>query len=498
MPYATQILKGLIAVLLCAPLLSAQEKKQPKDDLKVSQAQVMIGDRAIDYEVTAGTMALKDDKGKHRADVFHIAYIRKVKFGTKSKPRPVTFVFNGGPGSSSVWLHLGVIGPKRVVMTDKGEALPPPGKFVDNEHTWLQQTDLVFIDPVGTGYSRPAPGVKGKEFYGVDEDISSVGDFIELWVTKNRRWNSPKFLAGESYGTTRAAGLSGYLQETCDMYLNGIALISPILQFQTARFDTGNDLPYPLFLPTYTATAWYHKCLGKDLQQDLATTLKESEAFALGEYWTALAKGDALSEKERNSVVGKLARYTGLSPEFIKASKLRVTISAFTKELRRDEGVTVGRLDSRFTGLDRTQTGTRPSYDPSLAAITGPYTAALNHYLRANLGYENDRRYRILGGLPWNYGNYKNRYLNVAETLRKAMTKNPHLKVWVCSGYYDLATPYFAMEYTVSHMMLDPKLRPNIHTTYYESGHMMYIHKPSLEKFNRDYKAFMLSIPSLN
>lgn len=448
---------------------------------------ISIKGQLITYTATAGYLQLKTEDGKPKANIFFVAY---TKDGVADrKKRPVTYTFNGGPGSSSVWLHMGIIGPKRVLMSDKGDVLAPPYSYVDNEYSWLDKTDLVFLDPVTTGFSRAVTGESDKQFHGYEEDIQSMGEAIRLYSTKYERWNSPKFLAGESYGTTRAAGLSDYLQSRHKFYLNGIVLISSILNMQTARFDIGNDLPFPLFLPTYTATAWYHKKLDADLQRDLKSTLKEVEAFALGEYNTALMKGSDLTPEEYSNIVNKLSRYTGLSKEYIRQTNLRIDIQKFNKELRRNEGLTVGRLDSRFTGRDYNDAGVTPEFDPSNdGTISGPYSAALNHYVRAELKFKNDLPYEILGGRvqPWNYNNVQNSYLNVAEPLRKAMSVNPYLKVWVLCGYYDLATPYFAADYTFSIMGLRPEQRKNVNFTFYEAGHMMYIHKPSLLQIKKD------------
>ncbi|MBS1249323.1 MAG: hypothetical protein MAG431_00899 [Chloroflexi bacterium] len=426
-----------------------------------------------------------------KASVFFIAYTKKD--GEERGTRPITFSFNGGPGSSSVWLHLGVLGPRRVEMGDAGNLLPPPYRLVNNEFSLLDETDLVFIDPVSTGYSRPVPGEEAEQFHGVEKDVKSVGEFIRLYTTRYKRWTSPKFLIGESYGTTRAAALSGFLQERHGMYLNGIMLISTVLNFQSGRFDTGNDLPPILFLPTYTATAWYHKRLPDDLQNDLRKTLDEVEDFALNEYTLALMKGATLPDEERQKIIEKLARYTGLSREYVERTNLRVNIFRFVKELLRDERRTVGRLDSRFTGVDHDAAGEGFEFDPSYAAIQGPYTATLNDYVRRDLEFENDLPYEILTSLyeKWSYGKFKNQYVNVAETLRKAITQNPFLKVFVANGYYDLATPYFATEHTFNHLGLDPSLRENISMAYYEAGHMMYVHEPSLAQLKKDLAEFV-------
>jgi carboxypeptidase C (cathepsin A) len=480
----------------------------PKDVLVETKHSLTIDGQEIRYTVTCGTMVIKEEaekKGekegesegeKPRASIFFVAYTRD---GVENRPkRPITFSFNGGPGSSSVWLHLGLLGPRRVLLDDQGFAFHPPYELVDNAYSLLDQTDLVFIDPVSTGFSRAVPGEKHKQFHGFKKDIESVGDFIRLYTTRYQRWNSPKFLIGESYGTTRAAGLSGYLQERHGMYLNGIMLISSILNFQTADFHPGNDLPYILFLPTYCATAWFHHRLSDELEKDLYSTLQEAEAFALGDYMRALMQGDNLQDDERLLVARKLARYTGLSEDYIDRTNLRIEIYRFTKELLRHERRTVGRLDSRFKGIDRDSAGEIFEFDPSMNNITGPYTATLNDYVRSELKFESDLPYEILTErvYPWSYAEFENEYVNVAETLRKAMTSNPHLKVYVANGYYDLATPYLATRYTFNHLGLDKSLLNNLRMGYFAAGHMMYIHIPSLVKLKADLVGFIKwSIP---
>jgi carboxypeptidase C (cathepsin A) len=477
-----------------------EEKPTPKDNLVVTKHKVKIGGREIKYTVTTGTMIMKEETAdrtkesegeKPRAQVFFVAYT-KDGVSNRSK-RPLTFSFNGGPGSSSVWLHLGVLGPRRVVLTDEGELPPPPFKLTDNQYSILDDTDLVFIDPVSTGYSRAVEGQKPKEWHEFRKDIESVGDFIRLYTTRYKRWLSPKFLAGESYGTTRAAGLSGYLQERHGLYLNGLMLISSVLDFTTILFNTNNELPFILFLPGYAATAWYHKKAGKG--QPLKKFLKEAEEFARGEYATALMKGDLLTADEREHIVTELMRFTGLSADFIERTNLRIVDQHFFKELLRDRGQTVGRLDIRFLGLDRLDVTETPEYDPLLTNVMGPYTAALYEYIRAELEFESDLPYEILNGKvwPWSYSVFENQYLNVAETMRKAMTYNPHLKVYVGNGYFDLGTPYFATEYTFSHLSLHKNLQKNITMDYYDAGHMMYIHMPSLKKMKKDLTKFIKS-----
>lgn len=500
--FTRRICIGMLAAAMLPSAAVAQQEqsskpaaaKQPEAELpapspySVTKSRVKIGGKSIAYTATAGRMPLKDEDGKSKAQVFFVAYT----VDSPAAKRPVTFCFNGGPGSSSVWLHLGMLGPKRIPMKNDASVPKPPYKLVENAYSMLDKTDLVFIDPVSTGYSRPEKGEKKSQFHGYDEDINSVGQFIHQYVTEFRRWPSPKFLLGESYGTTRAAGLSGHLQDRYKMYLNGIVMISSVIDFQTIRFSGKNELPYILFLPSYTATAWYHKRLSSDLQRDLGKTLKAVEKFALGEYTTALMKGDALTDAERKSVVGKLAKYTGLSEDYIEQSNLRIQIFRFTKELLRDEHRTAGRLDSRFKGIDRDAAGDSFEYDPSNSAIDGPYGAAINHYVRSELKFETPLPYEVLTGRvhPWSYKRFSNRFVESSETLRKAMTKNPHLQVFVANGYYDLATPYFASVYSYNHLGLDKKLKPNITMKYYKAGHMMYIHDPSLKKLKLDLDKF--------
>lgn len=497
-------MRRLTAVLLLLALVWAasavDEPIKPKDLAHVKEVTsqtkhtVTIDGKKIEYEATAGTMALKDEDGKPQASIFYTAY---TKPGEDAAERPVCFCFNGGPGSSSVWLHMGAFGPRRVAFTEDGKALPPPAKLVENEGSLLDLTDLVFIDPVSTGFSRAADEKNAKQFHGVQEDLNSVGEFIRLYTTRNGRWKSPKYLAGESYGTTRAAALANHLQSRLGMRLNGVLLVSAVLNFGTIRFDEGNDLPYTLYLPGYAATAWYHKKLEPDLQKDLKLTLTEAEVFAKGEYQQALHKGLELTDSERAEVAAKVARLTGLSKEFVLRSDLRVEGQRFMRELLRDRGQTVGRYDSRYLGKDATDAGERPEYDPSYAAVQGTYTEGFNSYVRGNLKFESDLPYEILTGRvqPWNYGSATNRYLNVAPALRSALTTNADLRVFVANGYYDLATPYAATQYTFNHLGSDRKLLDRVTMAYYEAGHMMYVHKPSLVKLRKDVAAFITSAP---
>ena len=466
----------------------------PEDKLSVTHHSVTINGEEIRYTATAGTLVLKEEIDKEgekpKASVFFIAYTRDDVEDTSK--RPITFSFNGGPGSSSVWLHLGVLGPRCVKPDADGELPHPPYQLTNNECSILDKTDLVFIDPVSTGFSRAVPGEEAKQFHGFKRDIESVGDFILLYLGRYKRWGSPKLLIGESYGTTRAGGLAGYLQGRHGAYLNAIMLVSVVLNFQTIRFAPGNDLPYILYLPTYAATARYHGKLS-EIDTEFEAFMDEVKAFAMGDYTLALMQGSAVSPDQRATIVQHLARYTGLTPEYIERTDIRINIMRFCKELLRDEGRTVGRFDSRYKGIDRDAAGEIYEYDPSSAVVQGAYTAALNAYVRDELEFESDLPYEILSRRvhPWDYGDHQNEYVNVSDTLRAAMTMNPALKVFVANGYYDLATPFLASEYTFSHLGLDESLQDNITTAYYQAGHMMYIDQAELRKMKDDLDAFL-------
>ena len=456
----------------------------------ITSHEVRVGSRVLRYKVTTGFMPLRSEQGAIEANVFFMAYT--LDGVTDPSKRPLMFSFNGGPGSASVWLHLGVLGPRRVDMGEEGWMPPAPYRLVDNEHTWLEFTDMVFIDPVGTGYSRAATADLGRKFWGLQGDIRSVGDFIRLYLTRHERWASPLFVVGESYGTTRAAGLARHLVDR-GMALNGVVLVSTILNFGTSRWSTGNDLPYALILPTYTATAWYHRRLAPDLQADLRKTLVEAESWATTDYLVALAKGDRMTAEERRRVAERLARYTGLTTTYVEQSNLRVELGRFQAELLRDQGKTVGRLDSRFTGVNAIAGEDRAEFDPSMAAIRPPYTATFNDYVRRELGFKSDLEYYILGGgigAPWAFSS-DNEYVDVGESLRAAFARNPHMRVFVAYGYYDAATPYAAAQYSIDHLRLPADLKARITSGYYESGHMMYIHRPSLAKLTGEVRGFV-------
>ncbi len=442
----------------------------------------------IAYTTHTGYLDLKNDTGKLIAKVFFTYYKKDNEAADK---RPITFTFNGGPGSSSVWLHMGALGPRRVNLKDDGTATAPPYQVINNEFTWLDKTDLVFIDPVATGFSRAAPGENPKQFHGFVEDVQSVGSFIRHFLSRYERWGSAKFLAGESYGTTRAAGLSKFLQDSYRIYFNGIFLISPVLNFGTNDYYVGNDLPRALYLPSYTAAAWYHKKLAPALQTDFKKAIEESKAFALGEYASGLLKGGWLSDAEKDKLAEKMSYYTGLSKAYCLQANLRVEENRFYKELRRTDGLTIGRLDARFTGRDLDDAGEFVSFDPSFTNIDGPFTSAINDYFEKELNFKEEKAYNIFGSVyPWNYNNVQNQYLNVAESLRDAMTKNPALKVYIGSGYYDFATPFFTAQYDVEHMFLRPEARQNIKHYFYNSGHMYYINMPDMIQFKKDVDTF--------
>jgi carboxypeptidase C (cathepsin A) len=492
--------------------------------LSVTAHSITVGGKILKYHATAGYIVLKEEEGKPlvkapgqkppseasaeaessktkdglkpKAKVFFVAYT--LDDAGDPSTRPLTFAFNGGPGSSSVWLHMASVAPRRADLTDEGEAPPPPYRLTDNESTWLDLTDLVFIDPVSTGYSRPVAKEDANQYHGLKEDIASVGDFIRLYASRNTRWLSPKFILGESYGTTRAAGLSDYLQDRYGLYFNGIILVSSALNFQALQFSPQNNDPYVQFLPSYTASAWYHKKLPADLQaKSLAEVVAAARTFAANDYATALGRGDLLSAAEKTRLAGELSRLTGLPASDILLWQLRIKDTQFFTHLLRAEGKMLGRLDARFSGF-RYEPGTdalgdqQQEYDPSSEAVNGPLGAAFNDYVRRELQFESDIPYELETDVePWNFGDAVNGFPNTVENLRKAMTRNPYLKIWVTCSYYDLATPFFGAENVVASMNLNPAIRANLRFSYYESGHMLYIHKPSRVKFKADFEAFL-------
>ncbi len=450
---------------------------------------VELSGRFIAYTAETGMLPLLKSDGVPRAAVFYTAYKRLDT--TNASQRPLMFFFNGGPGSSSVWLHLGGLGPRRVKLNDDGTMPPPPFSLTDNQYSILHATDLVFIDPVATGYSRPFKDEKADQFFGQSGDIESLGEFIRLWTTRHERWRSPKYLCGESYGVFRAAGLAEHLHSRYGMYLNGVVLLSGLLDFATLREGPGNDLPSIVFLPTLTATAHFHNKLPSDLQASLPKALAEAREFAQGEYAVALLRGSTLSAKEREKIAAKLARLTGLSPQFIEENNLQVDSGKFREMLLRKEGLIIGRFDSRITGRDADKSGPLPRFDPSYAAALGPFAAGMNSYLREELKYVNDLPYEVLASVqPWNY-DARHSYPSVADRLASVMSQNPHLRVLVLIGLRDLACPGDGIRYSLDHLQLDPALRGNISYAEYESGHMMYVNLPDLKKLQKDLETFV-------
>ncbi|MBM7771848.1 carboxypeptidase C (cathepsin A) [Actinokineospora baliensis] len=474
----------------------AKPEVEPTDDLVSTAHSLTVRRRKLNYTATTGRVVLRKEVSTEgafdghlpKAEVFLTAYTLD---GADPARRPVTFAFNGGPGSASVWLHLGLFGPRRVVTGDAGEPAAPPFTLVDNTETLLAHSDLVFIDPVSTGYSRAVKGEKAGEFHGFQADLESVGEVIRLWTSRNGRWISPKFLAGESYGTTRAAGLAHHLQSRHGMYLNGLVLISSVLDFATMDFTTGNDAPYALFLPSYAAIAHYHGLHG---DRPLREVLDEAEAFATRDYPYALAMGSRLSTQERETTAATLARLTGLSADYVERVNLRVEHVRFFTELLRHRKQTTGRLDGRFTGWEADYGRERFSEDPAAAAIMGAYTAGINHYLHTELAYPNDLPYEVLSlevNRSWSFKEFENAHVTVADRLAAAMRTNPHLRVHVASGYHDGATPYFATEHSLAQLNIPDELRANIEVSYYEAGHMMYVHEPSRLRQSKDIAAFI-------
>ena len=480
-----------VAALAAAVIFSCIAAAPPERSVRTHHA-IAIDGQTIPYTATAGTILLRGERHEPTASVFYVAY---TKDGAAQDRRPLTFCYNGGPGSSTIWLHMGSIGPKRVVTPDAQAAPAAPFALRDNPSSLLDKTDLVFVDAVGTGFSRVVGKGSGKMFWGVDEDVAAFGQFIERYVTQNGRWNSPKFLFGESYGTTRSANLVNYLQNR-GMAFNGVTLVSTVLNFATLIPQSGNDLPYIAFLPTQAAAAWYHNRLPQR-PADLGAFLADVRRFAGGDYADALIKGDSISASQRSAIVAALHRYTGLSEEYIRESKLRIPPDRFEKELFRGSEETLGRLDSRFLGYDLDVMGDSPDYDPSDVAVSGTFVGAFNNYIRNTLHYASDEHYYpthydvVNRGWNWNRGpRSRPTATNVADDLQEAMTKNPHLRVFSANGYYDFATPFYGTEYTLSHLSLPAALQSHITYGFYESGHMIYLHTPALAKLKSDLSRF--------
>jgi carboxypeptidase C (cathepsin A) len=456
--------------------------------VRVTNTVTIAGER-VTYIAETGMLPLLKPDGTSRASIFYTAYTRTD--GADKAKRPVTFCFNGGPGSASLWLHLGALGPRRVKMNEDGSMPAPPFALVDNEFSILHASDLVFIDPVATGFSRAAKEEKPDAFFGDAADLDAVGEFIRLWTTRHDRWLAPKFICGESYGVFRAAGLADYLRGRYGMYLNGLILVSGVLDFGTISGGTGNDLPYPLILPAYTAAAQFHQKLPADLQSDLTKALAESREFAKGEFSSALLQGAALPADERKKVVTELARLTGLKPSVIEDNNLRMDPSVFRKQLLHDDGLILGAYDARLTGRDGDPAGPNADFDPASAAVMGPFSAAMNSYVRGELKFEDDLPYELLAGVqPWNYG-ARNNFANASDRLASVMNQDPYLKILVLGGRCDLVCPIDTMRHSLSHMGLADAYRQNVSFAEFDAGHMMYINLPDLKKMQAVIEKFV-------
>ncbi|MDE3172594.1 MAG: peptidase S10 [Gemmatimonadota bacterium] len=464
-----------------APPPAAMTRMPAVDSVVVTHHSATIGGQKIDYTATTGTYVVRDDEGTPKATFFFAAYTKDG--GANVADRPVAFVYNGGPGSASLFTHMGM-GPQEVVLTPDGHGMPAPYRIRDNDDSFLDATDLVFVDAVSTGYSRPAAGQNPAQFYGVEQDANIFSDFIDLYITRNGRWDSPKFLIGESYGTTRSAELAGVLEHRHDIYLNGIVLLSTM-----AFAPWGADDRTEFFLPTYVTSAWYHHLLAPDLEKlSVDSVAQIARTFAHGEYAQALEQGDEISPTEYARVTADMARLTGLSPDYIDEADLRVSPQRWFAQLMRNRRLIMGRLDSRFTGYNRDAASERAEYDPSEASYLGAFTATFMDYVRRDLGWTSDAFYAVSANVrPWD----RTALPDVAETLRSAMTEESSLKLLVLCGYYDLATPFNGIEETVSHMGLEPAIRKNVSFDYYASGHMVYIDQKQHDKLHRDVDAFI-------
>ncbi len=503
-PVLSLLTMPLLAAFFAAGALSQSEHPReepekasppPKEEWSVTDHTIQLGGETIPYKAAAGTTIISNDEGEPTGLIYSVAYTRSdVKDVTR---RPVSFLYNGGPGSSTVWLHMGAFGPRRVETINGEFTGPAPYSLVDNSECLLDKTDLVFIDAMGTGYSRAVGKAKEKDFYGIDEDADAFARFITTYLSRNDRWNSPKFLIGESYGTFRSAVLANLLQSRYSVHLNGLSLISSVLDLSTLTFSSGDDRPYVHYLPSYAVTAWYHKAL-KSPPSDLETLVEDARRYAQGDYADALAQGSALPEEEKQAVATRLSELTGLSPEYLVKANLRVKLGQFMVELLRDRGLTAGRIDARFTGHTLDLLSEDAEGDPEGPAVGGAFTALVNRYNHSELKFGQDKVYnRSRIGRGWNWTRRREQgggfpgAPNVQDDLARAMVTNPKLLVQVENGYYDMATPFFATEYTMSHLGLPADLQKNITLKYYNSGHMMYLRDGDRVSLHDNIAAFL-------
>jgi carboxypeptidase C (cathepsin A) len=472
------------------------KKKAPEASVITTQHEIRIDGQLLKYTASAGTLLMTNEQDEPVALMGFTAYVQE---GGDPSKRPLMFAYNGGPGSASIWLHMGILGPQRAVAVDKGFGENGPFQRVDNEHSIIDEVDLVMIDPVGTGFSKPVGKGEGKDFWGVDQDIRSVSAFIVKYVTENGRWASPKFVLGESYGGMRTGGVAYYLLKNHMMALNGVVLVSPFMEMATGFSGMGIDLPHTLFLPTFAATAWYHDALDEKPEDFLAFNA-EVEAFALDEYAPALLKGNRLSSGDRQNILAKLAQYTGISEDYWDRANLRVNEGRFTQELLRQRGITAGRVDSRFSGEMVNGLAENAFYDPMTTAIGPPYLAAFMDYYYNDLNVKNASDYVVFGDVfgAWDWSHrqpdiqgFKVPFPNTSIDLAYTMKQNPNMKVLVQQGYFDLATPHLTTKYYLDHLDISPELRENITLDMYEAGHMMYIHEPSMAKYKQDLERFI-------